>query len=271
MTKSAPVPEELVRFYNALAEAHHLPRPALQEESETPLEKWFRQVEEAVSPAALRQFVQSVPINEPTLAAVIRHYHGHAEWSDKLYVCVAEYLVKCTPKWFQETERVTMPDVADVLEPVLGPAGDLPKWLPELEALIMELSAYEHLHELAEHGIFERGRQLKGKVAKGGLDTMGLVAFARFNYLLRQTFTTLWEADIWWIQQTLDELQSRAEYFVDCTDIGLSFLEPTDELNNMVQGWKRPSFTEYAHDETYQKVQKLRRILDNALHQMALA
>lgn len=271
MANLAPVPEELVRFYSALAQAQNLPNPASQGQTELPMEKWFEQVEAAVSPAALRQFVQSVPINEPTLAEVIRHYHGHVEWSDKLYVCVAEYLVKCTPKWFQETERVTMADVADVLEPVLGPSGELPKWLPDLESLITELSAYEHLHELASHGIFDRGRQLKGKVAKGGLDTMGLVAFARFNYLLRQTFTILWEADLWWIQQALDELQSRAEYFVDCTDIGLSFLEPTDELHKMVHGWKRPSFTEYAHDETYQKVQKLRTILDNALHQMVLA
>jgi hypothetical protein len=271
MAITAPVPEELVRFYSALAQAQHVPNPAAHGETEVPLEKWFQQIETAVSPSTLRQFVQSVPINEPTLAEVIRHYHGHAEWSDKLYVCVAEYLIKCTPKWFQETERVTMADVADVLEPVLGPAGELPKWLPELESLITELSAYEHLHELAEHGIFDRGRQLKGRVAKAGLDTMGLVAFARFNYLLRQTFTTLWEADIWWIQQALDELESRAEYFVDCTDIGLSFLEPTDDLNKMVHEWKRPSFNEYAHDETYQRVQKLRTILDNSLHQLVLA
>jgi hypothetical protein len=87
---------------------------------------------------------------------------------------------------------------------------------------------------------------------------------------VRQTFTTLWEADLWWIEQALDELESRAEFFVDCSEIGLSVIEPTNELSKMVKGWKRPSFTEYATDLTYQRVQKLRSILDQALHQAEL-
>jgi len=265
---SAPTP--LMRFYIALAKSQNIACPISDWNASEAIEKWMLQVDAAVSPAALRQFMQAEQTfcDEITLGQVIRRYHKHAQWGDKLYVAVAEYLVNCTPQWFQENERVTLADVADVLEPVLGPTTDLPKWLPELEQLISELSAYEHLHELASHGIFDRGRQLKAKVAKNGLDTMGLVAFARFNYLLRQTFTILWEADLWWIQQALDELESRAEFFVDCSEIGLSVIEPTNELNDLVHAWKRPSFTEYANDETYQKVQKLRGILDDSLHQM---
>ncbi|HVZ18968.1 MAG TPA: hypothetical protein VG897_17765 [Terriglobales bacterium] len=270
MQAAVPSLSPLMRFYVALAKSQNISCPITDwQTSNVEIEKWLSQVETAVSPAALRQFMQAETslCNEITLGALIRHY-ARAQWSDKLYVALAEYLVNCTPKWFQDTERVSLADVADVLEPVLGPAQELPKWVPELEALITELSAYEHLHELAEHGIFERGRMLKAKVAKDGLDTMGLVAFVRFNYLLRQTFTTLWEADLWWIQQTLDELESRAEFFVDCSEIGLSIIEPTNELNAMVHAWKRPSFTEYAKDETYQRVQKLRMILDSALHQL---
>jgi hypothetical protein len=272
MQNAAPSP--LLRFYVALANSQKVPCPISDwQGANGHIDKWLAEVDAAVSPSALRQFMQSADTacDEATLGALIRRYHGQVQSSDKLYVSVAEYLVNCAPAWFAETQRVSMADVADVLEPVLGPAGDLPSWLPELEALITELSAYEHLHELAEHGIFDRGRHLKAKVAKGGLDSMGLVAFARFNYLVRQTFTLLWEADIWWIQQALDELESRAEFFVDCSDIGLSLIEPTNELNQMVHEWKRPSFTEYATDETYQKVQKLRAILDQALHQLELA
>ena len=263
----------LLRFYVALAKSQNVPCSVTDWQSgNSQVETWLAQVEAAVSPAVLRQFIQSgsTACDEVTLGSLIRRYKGHSQWSDKLYVAVAEYLVSCSPSWFTETQRVSMADVADVLEPVLGPAGDLPAWLPELEKLIGELSAYEHLHELAEHGIFERGRQLKAKVGKG-LDTMGLVAFARFNYLLRQTFTLLWEADLWWIQQALDELESRAEFFIDCSEIGMSVIEPTNELNQLVHEWKRPSFTDYASDESYQKVQKLRAILDQALHQLELA
>jgi len=269
MQGATAAPSPLMRFYLALAKLQNLPIPA----ESSDIEKWMLQVDAVVSPAVLRNFIQSndAYADDLSLGSVIRRYHGKPQWGDKLYVAVAEYLVKCSPKWFRETERVSLADVADVLEPVLGPAGELPKWLPELEELITELSAYEHLHELAEHGIFDRGRQLKARVAKNGLESMGLVAFARFNYLLRQTFTTLWEADLWWIQQALDELESRAEFFVDCTEIGLSLIEPTNELNKMVHEWKRPAFTEYATDETYLKVQKLRQILDQSLHQMELA
>ena len=265
-------PSPLLRFYQRLAISQNIACPITDWQSANgQVDKWLAQVDAAVSPAGLRQFLQSGAFDQETLAPLIQRYHRQVQSSDKLYVCVAEYLVNCAPDWFNETQRVSMADVADVLEPVLGPAGDLPKWLPELEELIGELSAYEHLHELSQHGIFDRGRQLKAKVAKGGLDTMGLVAFARFNYLLRQTFTLLWEADIWWIQQALDELESRAEFFVDCTEIGLSVIEPTNELTKMVHEWKRPSFTEYSADETYHKVQKLRTILDQALHQLELA
>ena len=266
-----PGSSPLVRFYQSLAKGQNVPCPISDwQTANGQVEKWFTQVDAAVSPSVLRQFLQSgaASCNEETLAAIIRRYKGQSQSTDKLYVAVAEYLVNCSPKWFVDTDRVSMADVAEVLEPVLGSAGEYPSWLPELEALITELSAYEHLHELAEHGIFDRGRQLKAKVGKGGLNTMGLVAFARFNYLVRQTFTTLWEADLWWIQQTLDELDSRAEFFVDCTEIGMSVIEPTNELNQMVHEWKRPSFTDYATDETYQRVQKLRTILDRALHQL---
>jgi|tagenome__1003787_1003787.scaffolds.fasta_scaffold20253574_1 hypothetical protein len=269
MPDANTAPAALLRFYSALAQNVNLAVPTNAAQQ---LDPWLVQVDAAVSPAQLRQFIQSgsIPCDEPTLGCVVRRYHGHPQWSDKLYVSVAEYLVNCTPKWFTSIERVSLADVADVLEPVLGPAGDLPPWLAELEALITELSAYEHLHELADHGIFDRGRQLKAKVSKNGLDTMGMVAFARFNYLLRQTFTTLWEADLWWIEQALDELESRAEFFVDCSEIGLSLIEPTNELSKMVKGWKRPSFTEYATDLTYNRVQKLRSILDQALQQAEL-
>lgn len=270
MANAISAPSPLMRFYVALAKSQNIACPIKDWNAKGEVDKWLLQVDAAISPSALRQFMQSETTfcDEITLGAVIRRYHGNAQWGDKLYVAVAEYLVNCSPKWFQETERVSLADVAEILEPVLGPAPELPKWLPELEKLIAELSAYEHLHELAEHGIFDRGRQLKAKVAKSGLDTMGLVAFARFNYLLRQTFTILWEADLWWIQQALDELESRAEFFVDCSEIGLSVIEPTNELNELVHAWKRPSFNEYANDETYQKVQKLRGILDQGLHEL---
>jgi hypothetical protein len=230
------------------------------------------QVDTRVTPTQLRRFVQDDEsrANDPTLRALaLRFRQQHSP--DKLFLTVAEYLYRFSPEWFQEQSTVSMADVADVLEPVLGTAhaaaGDLPDWLPDLEELVGELSAYEHLHQFTSHAIFDRGRKLKARVSAKSLDNLGLVAFARFNYLLRKTFTTLWDAELWWIEQALNELESRAEFFVDCTEIGQSSIVPTNELYQMVCDWKRPMFTDYAKDLTYQRVQKVRQILESALQQ----
>src|SRR4051812_12290850 len=177
-------------------------------------EQWMGKVDVRVTPTELRRFLQDdeTRADSSTLQSLALRYRQHHA-PDKLFITVAEYLYRFSPEWFKEQAMVSMSDVADVLKPVLGPATEFPQWLPDLEELISELSTYEHLHHLASNGIFDRGRKLKARVAAEGIDTMGLVAFARFNYVLRKTFTTLWDSELWWIEQALNELESRAEFF----------------------------------------------------------
>jgi hypothetical protein len=264
----------LVWFYVCLGKSNGLECPFADLKSAIPeqIAGWMDQVDTRVTPTQLRRFLQDDEsrANEPILRGLASRFREQHS-PDKLFLTVAEYLYRFSPEWFQEQTTVSMGDVADVLQPVLGTtttkAEDLPEWLPDLEELISELSAYEHLHQFTSYGIFDRGRKLKGRVSSKNLDTMGLVAFARFNYLLRKTFTTLWDAELWWIEQALTELESRAEFFVDCTEIGQSSIVPTNELYEMVCEWKRPMFTDYAQDLTYQRVQKVRQILESALKQ----
>jgi hypothetical protein len=257
----------ILTFYIGLARTGGLECPFTEGQAVNgEADKWMGKVDASVTPTDLRRFLQADETNadEITLGALAQRYR-RLKANDKLFITVAEYLYRFSPAWFQELPAVSMAEVADVLEPVLGPAGELPEWLPRMEELINELVAYEHLHELAQLGIFDRGRHLKAKVSAKGVDSMGLVAFARFNYVLRNTFTTLWDAELWWIEQALNELESRADFFVDCTEIGLSPIVPTNELFRMVCEWKRPAFTDYAQDLTYQRVQKVRQILETAL------
>ncbi len=231
-------------------------------------EAWLRQMDSMTSPMQLRHFLQDEvnSFDEPTLRLLGQRFRAHQpEMADKLFITVAEYLYKFAPEGFAEMSMIPLAHVAEILEPIVGVSEDLPDWLPELEQLVNELFACEHLHDLAKSEIFTKGRKLKARVSGDGLDAMGLVAFARFNFLLRRTFTTLWEAEVWWIEQALNELESRAEFFVDCSEIGLSPIVPTNELFHMVCQWKRPSFSDYAQDQTYQKVQKVRQILETAL------
>lgn len=259
----------LVWFYACLGKSVGMDCPFTDWKSANgQAEAWMDKVDTRVTPTELRRFLQDDEsrADDPTLRALAMRYRKQHS-PDKLFITVAEYLYRFSPSWFKEQATASMADVADVLEPVLGSANGLPSWLPELEELITELQAYEHLHHLATNGIFDRGRKLKARVSSKGMDTMSLVAFARFNYLLRKTFTTLWDAELWWIEQALNELESRAEFFVDCSEIGQSPIVPTNELFHMVCDWKRPMFTDYAQDLTYLKVQKVRQILELALQQ----
>jgi hypothetical protein len=259
----------VVEFYLAFAKSAGMACPVKDWTTANGQGKaWVRQVDSVTSPTQLRHFLQNenTVCSEPTLRALGQHYRGHQPAAaDKLFITVAEYLYRFAPDGFSVQSIIPLAHVAEILEPILGEADDLPDWLPELEELAHELFACEHLHDLARTGLFDRGRKLKARVSAGGLDTMGFVAFARFNFLLRRAFTTLWEAEVWWIEQALNELESRAEFFVDCSEIGLSPIVPTNEVFHMVCQWKQPSFSDYAQDQTYQKVQKVRQILETAL------
>jgi hypothetical protein len=258
----------LVQFYIAFASSLGISCSIKDEQAvNAQVESWLRQVDGTTSPMQLRHFLQdeTTSVDEPTLRALGHRFRHQTGASDKLFITVAEYLYRFAPAGFAEQPRIPLASVAEILEPVLGPAENLPDWLPELEELVEQLIACEHMHDLANTGIFDRGRKLKARVSAEGLDTMGLVAFARFNYMLRRTFTMLWESEVWWIEQALNELESRAEFFVDCSEIGLSSIVPTNELFHMVCQWRRPYFTDYATDQTYQKVQKVRQILEAAL------
>ncbi|HWR17389.1 MAG TPA: hypothetical protein VN577_21340 [Terriglobales bacterium] len=262
-----PVDHGLLFFYVCFAKFMGIECPFqdLKSQSEAQATQFVSKIDQRTTPVDLRRFLQQeTKLGEPVLRLLAKHFlHQHA--SDKLFLVVAEYLYTASPEWFHSQATVSMAEVAEVLEPVLGQAGELPAWTPELEKLIEELSAYEHLHDLARFDLFDRGRKLKARVSAAGMNTMGLVTFARFNYLLRKTFSRLWDAEVWWIEQALIELESRAEFFIDCSEIGLSPIVPTNELFEMVCEWKRPSFNDYANDVTYQKVQKIRQILETAL------
>lgn len=255
----------LLQFYVEFAKFAGAPAAAEQQSGEE-ANTWMAQVDAKSAPVQLRKFLQTASgqSGEPVLRALAQRFLPK-QAGDKLFVVVAEYLYNFAPKWFQEQQTVSLADVADVLEPVLGTADDIPNWAPQLEELVQELEAYEHLHELARHGIFDRGRQLKARVSAGGLTPMGMFAFARFNYLLRKAFHTLWQSELWWIEQALLELDSRAEFFIDCSEVGMSPIVPTNELSSMVREWKQPSFSDYAEDETYKRVQAIRDILNRAL------
>ena len=236
------------------------------------VEGWFDGIDTKLEPAQFRHLIQAEGFDsrEEVLRCLAMRFSRKGSASqfdrDKLDLLLGQYLATCAPAAWAEQPTVSLSDVASVLAPMVGPVTPvMPKWLEPLEDLVRELNAYEHLQDLAKHGIFERGRTLKGQAGEKHAEPIVQVAFARFNYLLRRAFSQLWEADLWWIEQALDELESRGEFFIDASSAQLSPITPTSDLFGLLKQWQRPLFTDYAHDRTYHRVQQIRTVLDRSL------
>src|SRR5260370_3822967 len=76
-------------------------------------------------------------------------------------------------------------------------------------------------------------------------DAAELVAFIRFNFLLRRTLIELMHADLIAIRAGLGQLQSAGVQIIDCHHCGLSATEPLSKISAMADEWKQPFHNEY--------------------------
>src|SRR5260370_42366326 len=88
-------------------------------------------------------------------------------------------------------------------------------------------------------------------------DPAELVAFIRFNFLLRRTLIELMHADLIAIRAGLGELQSAGERIVDCRRLGLSATEPLTTICAMADEWKQTFQREYTERSVSQAFDKL--------------
>ena len=100
-------------------------------------------------------------------------------------------------------------DVAQVMQPVLGEADPAPlDWCVPLEKIIVALRAFRSLREILKTNFIEEGRKVKEGAGGMFYDPSALLAFVRFNFLLRRTLIELMHADLIAIRSGVDHLQS---------------------------------------------------------------
>jgi len=167
-------------------------------------------------------------------------------------------------------KEMTLADVARLLQPVLTQADPTPlEWCEPLEAILEKTKQCHSLRDLMEDGLLEQGRMLKDSAGPMFYDPAALVAFCRFNFLLRRAFIRMLHADLKAVGKAIDELEALGVKTVDCRSAGFSAAETTAQLRYFGENWKQPFQKDYTQNSVYRAFEQLlavRTALEEALN-----
>jgi hypothetical protein len=138
--------------------------------------------------------------------------------------------------------------------------------------MIEKLRAFRSLREILKTNFIEQGRKVKETAGGMFYDPAALLAFIRFNFLLRRTFIELMHADLIAIRSGLAQLETAAVKTIDCQHFGLSATEPLAKIREAADEWKQPfqkDYTERSVNQTFEKLLGLRADVERALEKIA--
>ena len=184
---------------------------------------------------------------------------------DKIDFLLVQYFSLCAPSGLEDSD-VDLEYIAQVLEPVLGPApSKAPLWLNSLETVLESAARCRRLSELLHSGVLEQGRKLKSQSADRYFEPSAMAAFARYSFMIRRVFFRLMHDDLNAILDGLRELERRGIDSLDCRRAQFSADEPTTRLRMICQSWKVMFHAEYSSGQPLRMLVDLRASVDDAL------
>src|SRR6202008_4425424 len=112
------------------------------------------------------------------------------------------------------------------MKPVLGEADSTPlPWCEPVEKMMQSLRRFKSLREILKTNYIEQGRRVKEGAGGMFYNSSALLAFVRFNFLLRRTFIELMRADLIYIRSGINHLENAGIKSLDCSTLGLSTSE----------------------------------------------
>jgi hypothetical protein len=275
-------------IYLALARQLELEVPFPQEKRKLPekpdlelfdeVEAWLDEMDQRVAVHELRKLLQTTTLNanETSLCALIhRHLQKSAKTNvdrDKVDFLLVQYFALCAPAKIYH-KQIELFDVAQVMKPVLGDVDDSTlEWCAPLEQMIEKLRSFRSLREILKTNFIEQGRKVKETAGGMFYDPSALLAFVRFNFLLRRTFIELMHADLIAIRSGLAQLETAGVRIIDCHHFGLSAEEPLAKIREAADEWKQPfqkEYTERSVNQTFEKLLGLRTDVERALEKIA--
>jgi hypothetical protein len=224
---------------------------------------WLDSMDQQVMVHQLRHLLQMTTLiaSESGLRALImRHLRKSVKSStdrDKTDFLLVQYFALCAPAKIYH-KNVELSDVAQVMKPVLGEADSTPlPWCEPLEKMIQSLRSFKSLREILKTNYIEQGRRVKEGAGGMFYDSAALLAFVRFNFLLRRTFIELMHADLIYIRSGINHLENAGIKSLDCSTFGLSTSESIAKIRQIADEWKQPFQKEYTERSVNQAFEKL--------------
>jgi hypothetical protein len=242
------------------------------------VEAWLDEMDQRVAVHELRKLLQTTTLNanETSLCALIhRHLQKSSKTNvdrDKVDFLLVQYFALCAPAKIYH-KQIELFDVAQVMKQVLGDVDDSTlEWCEPLEQMIEKLRSLRSLREVLKTNFIEQGRKVKETAGVMFYDPAALLAFVRFNFLLRRTFIELMHADLIAIRSGLSQLETAGVRIIDCHHFGLSAEEPLAKIREVADEWKQPfqkEYTERSVNQTFEKLLGLRTDVERALEKIA--
>ena len=224
---------------------------------------WLDSMDQQVMVHQLRHLLQMTTLiaSESGLRALImRHLRKSVKSSTdrvKIDFLLVQYFALCAPAKIYH-KKIELSDVAQVMKPVLGEADSTPlPWCEPLEKMMQSLRSFKSLREILKTNYIEQGRRVKEGAGGMFYDSSALLAFVRFNFLLRRTFIELMHADLIYIRSGINHLENAGIKSLDCSTLGLSTSESIAKIRQIADEWKQPFQKEYTERSVSQAFEKL--------------
>jgi hypothetical protein len=241
------------------------------------IQKWLDVMDQQVMVHQLRHLLQMTTLNasESGLRALImRHLRKPSKTTtdrDKAdFLLVQYFALTAPPKIYHK--QIELSDVANVLRPVFSEVDSTPlPWCEPLENMIHALRGFKSLRDMLQTNFIEQGRRVKETAGGMFYDPSAMLAFIRFNFLMRRTLIELMHADLIFIRSGLSSLQSAGARTVDCNSVGLGKAEPIEKLQQMTDEWKQPfqkEYTERTVNQAFEKLLGLRADVERAVEKV---
>ena len=229
----------------------------------TQVHTWLDSMDQRVLVHQLRHLLQMTTLNasESGLRALImRHLKKPSKTitdRDKIDFLLVQYFALCAPaKTYHK--QIELGDVAHVMKPVLGEVDTAPlPWCEPLEKMIASLRSFKSLRDILKTNFIDQGRRVKESAGGMFYDPSAMLAFVRFNFLLRRTLIELMHADLIFVRSGLTHLESAGTRTVDCQSFGLTAAEPIAKVRQLADEWKQPFQKEYTERSVNQAFDKL--------------
>ncbi len=275
-------------IYLALAKQLEAEIPFSQEKRNLPekpdeelyaqVQTWLDSMDRRVMVHQLRHLLQKTTLNanEISLRALIhRHLRKPSKSTvdrDKIDFLLVQYFALCAPPKIYH-KQIEPAEVAQVMKPVLGEVDAAPlPWCEPLEKMIETLRGFRSLREILKTNFIEQGRKVKETAGGMFYDPAALVAFIRFNFLLRRAFIELMHADLIAIRAGLGHLETSGARVIDGQSFGLSTMEPISKIRELADEWEQPfqkDYTERSVNQAFDRLLGLRAEVERALEKAA--